>query len=334
MKKILIATTALVATSGFAYAQGVTLGGSAQFGVIYEEDRMVEDGNEDMVDDELYLDYELQFDISGSTTTDGGLTFGASADFENDSNATADSNDQGFDPEIFVSGGFGTLTIGDVDVATDTAFGGKTRDPGYDGIGIDNKIDALVFADPDELDGGDNSIDSNIRYEFATGGLSLTVTADSFEENYAVAVGYDFGSFDVGLGYVDIEDYVENVNSDSPTTLGGGDSWSIFFGGELAGFDFDVVYVEHDNEVLDADITGYGVSAGYDLGAYTLSFAANYTEIDDTDVDGWDYGIGVNYDLGGGASLDAGIGQIYTIDDDLGGTDDKLVASLGISFSF
>ncbi|MEM8581590.1 MAG: porin [Pseudomonadota bacterium] len=357
MKKLLIASTALVATSGFAAAE-VTLSGSAQFGVIYQEDRTLTDNSDPgatvgdgTVDDELFLDYELQFDIAGSTTTDSGLTFGASADFENDSNAFADSNDQGFDPEIFVSGGFGVLTIGDIDVATDTAFGGKTRDPGYDGIGIDNKIDTLIFADAGAgFDIDDLEIDSNIQYEFATGGFSLTVSADSFEENYAVALGYDFGGFDIGVGYVDIEDYGDNINSDAAIPTGGGDSWSIFFGGELAGFDFDIYYVEHDNESVngvgaatDASATGYGLSGGYDLGGYTILFAANYVELEDvagfvgtTSVDGWDYGIGVSYDLGGGASLDAGIGSTFIIDDSgpVTDTEDKLVASLGMTFSF
>lgn len=226
--------------------------------------------------------------------------------------------------------------MGDVDVATDSAFGGKTRDPGYDGIGIDNKIDGLIFADPAVFFTGDEEIDSNIRYEFATGGFSITVTADSFEENFGVAVGYDFGTFDVGFGYVEIEEYTDNGNSDAANPRGGGDSWSLFFGGELAGFDFDLYYVEHQNELTDpdTDVTGYGGSAAYDLGAYTLSFAANYVEVDDTNLDGWDYGIGVNYDLGGGASLDAGIGSVWAANSDSTGTDDKLVASLGISFSF
>ncbi|MDJ0858574.1 MAG: porin [Dinoroseobacter sp.] len=346
MKKLLIASTALVATSGFAAAE-VTLGGSAQFGVIYQEDRTVRDvtATGERVDDDFFLDYELQFDLSGSTTTDSGLTFGASADFENDSNAFADSADQGFDPEIFVSGGFGVLTIGDVDVATDSAFGGRTRDPGYDGIGIDNKIDALIFADPATIVTGDGEIDSNIRYEFSTGGFDLTLTADSFEENYAAALSYDFGVVDVGVGYVNIENYIENANGDNDFTLGGGESWSLFVGGSTAGFDWDLYYADHENDglmlvakgtpTMTTDVTGYGGSLAYDLGGYSISFAANYVEIDDTDLDGWDYGIGVSYDLGGGASLDAGIGSIWTIEDAAtGDTDDKVVASLGMTFSF
>jgi outer membrane protein OmpU len=339
MKKLLIASTALVATSGFAAAE-VTLGGSAQFGVIYQEDRVLPDVTSpgDTVDDDLFLDYELQFDLSGSTTTDSGLTFGASADFENDSNAFADSNDQGFDPEIFVSGGFGTLTVGDVDVATDTAFGGLTRDPGYDGIGIDNTIDTLIFADAGAgFDIDDLTIDSNIMYEFATGGFGLTLTADSFEQNYAAALSYDLGAWRFGLGYVDIEEYTVNANDDALFGIGGGDSLSVFVGGELFGFDWDFVYVTHDNEVADADVDGYGVSAGYDLGGYTLSFAAYYIDPDDdfevalgTADDGWDYGVGVSYDLGGGASLDAGIGSRWLPFED----DDQVVASLGMSFKF
>jgi outer membrane protein OmpU len=77
------------------------------------------------------------------------------------------------------------------------------------------------------------------------------------------------------------------------------------------------------------------LSASYDLGGYALSFAANYIDVDSADLDGWDYGVGVSYDLGGGASLDAGIGQVWTIEDLVGEeTGDQIVASLGMSFKF
>jgi len=356
MKKLLIASTALVATSGFAMAD-VTLSGSAQFGVIYQENRTLPDTTDPLnddtpetgatVDDELFLDYELQFDLSGSTTTDSGLTFGATADFENDSDRFGDSDDQGFDPEIFVSGGFGTLTIGDVDVATDSYFGDFTRDPGYDGIGIDNKIDTLIFSDAGAgFDINSAKIDSNIQYEISAGGFDFVFTADAFEENYGIALGYAFGDFRAGIGYVEIEEYTANANGDATVDpVGGGESWSIFFGGETAGFDWDIYYVEHENDLGigandGAEATGYGLSGSYDLGGYAILFAANFTELDDLDggkVDGWDYGLGVSYDLGGGAALQAGIGQIYQIndtDDLTAGTDDALVASLGLTFKF
>jgi len=338
MKKLLIASTALVATSGYAAAQ-VELGGSAQFGVIYQEDRQLTDGYGVAQDNELYLDYELQFDFSGSTTTDSGLTFGASAEFENDSDAFADSKDQGFDPEIFVSGGFGTLTVGDIDVATDSAFGGLTRDPGYDGIGIDNKIDSLVFADAGAgFDIDEFEIDSNIQYEFAASGFEFTLTTDSFEQNYGIAAAYDTGTFRVGLGYVDIADYNENTfEAPAGAPDNGGKSISLFLGGEFAGFDLDFVYATHENDAAGGDIDGYGLSGGYDLGGYTLTFAAYYIDPDDTVAanlgtgdDGWDYGIGVAYDLGGGAELQAGLGQTWNP-----GTDeDVLRASLGMAFKF
>lgn len=326
MKKLLIASTALVATSGFAYAD-VTLGGSAQFGVIYQEDRA--DPTDSSDDEELFLDYELQFDFSASGETDGGLGFGMSAELESDSNATADSNEQGFDPEIFITGAYGTLSVGDVDIATD-GFG-STRDPGYDGIGIDNAIDVIITLGLDDFDPLDGDApadapdtirgsDTNVRYDGTFGGLTLIATADSHDEDYAAVLSYDFGSFSAGLGY---------ASADLGAT-GDAESISATVGGSFAGFDIDFVYVTHENDLFDAE--GYGLSGDYDLGMYTITFAVNQVEADNdsVDVSGTSYGVGVAYDLGGGASLSAGIGSEY----DLLSDDDRTVASFGINMSF
>ncbi|RMH39212.1 MAG: porin, partial [Alphaproteobacteria bacterium] len=67
MKKVLFATTALVATAGVAAAD-VSISGYAEMGVI---------GGTGM-DAQFHTDIDATFSMSG--TTDNGLTFGASVD--------------------------------------------------------------------------------------------------------------------------------------------------------------------------------------------------------------------------------------------------------------
>ncbi len=83
MKKLLIASTALVASAGFAAAD-VAVTGGASMGVKYNS----------AAADTLTMHEEIDFNIVGSGTTDGGLTFGASLDVDAstvDGNGVSDS---------------------------------------------------------------------------------------------------------------------------------------------------------------------------------------------------------------------------------------------------
>ena len=64
MKKVLLASTALVASAGIAAAD-VSLSGSAELGII-----------DDDTATQFHTDIDVTFTMSGET--DGGLTFGAS----------------------------------------------------------------------------------------------------------------------------------------------------------------------------------------------------------------------------------------------------------------
>ncbi|MEK6216562.1 MAG: porin, partial [Boseongicola sp.] len=112
MKKVLLATTALVASSGFAMAQGIELSGSAEIGLL-------DDG---MNDAQFFSSVDVRISLSGET--DNGLTFGASVDLNDVADqavrtySNSDNvNNQAADYTVFVSGSFGTLTIGDTDGA-------------------------------------------------------------------------------------------------------------------------------------------------------------------------------------------------------------------------
>ena len=107
MKKVLLASTALIVTSGFAAAQGVSLSGSAEFGIL-------DDG---VLDPQFHSDIDVTFSLSGET--DNGLTFGASIDLDEVEDGISQKGNGG---SMFISGGFGNLSLGDTDSAYDFAL--------------------------------------------------------------------------------------------------------------------------------------------------------------------------------------------------------------------
>ncbi len=74
MKKVLLASTALVMTAGVAAAQGVELSGYAEIGVKGTEDNF---GRSTEV---FHHDFDVKITLSGET--DNGLTFGATIDLD------------------------------------------------------------------------------------------------------------------------------------------------------------------------------------------------------------------------------------------------------------
>ena len=281
MKKLLIASTALVLSAGFASAQ-VTLGGSANMGVKY-------DGGAPVGTDKASLHYEIDFDIKGSGTTDGGLTFGASVDVDN-TNGTAAA---GTDGEVFISGAFGTLTVGGVDDAND---GIGFADPGFDGIGVDD--------DAESGKGAGNSQD--IAFSTTFDMVTLVVAASSTSDDVSVAVFYNGGNFNAGVGFAD------NDNGASAVALEIGGKF-----GDVSGN----LFFADKTSAGGVNSTGVGVDVTYSMGATSIVLAAGDT---DAAGDEADFGIGATYDLGGGAKLGGAIGSV----------DGETKADFGINFSF
>ena len=94
MKKVLLATTALVATAGFAMAD-VSLSGSGEMGIAVGPDMSADDdhGNND---GEMHVYSGVTLAVTFSGTTDNGLEFGASMDAET-SSSDYDPGDFEFD---------------------------------------------------------------------------------------------------------------------------------------------------------------------------------------------------------------------------------------------
>ena len=299
MKKVLLTTTALVFTAGYAAAE-ITISGEAVAGVKYIEDATQETTQ--------YL--ELDFGIAGKTTTDGGLEVGASFDLDLNSGGEAAPDDE----EVYISGGGITLTLGDVGSAADSILA-NVGDIGFDGIGIDDTAETFF-----------DITTQNIHVKGEFGAITVVATGNMDEagtdasEDYGIAATYDAGTFSVGAGYA----------SDEVGLLGATDIEVFVVSGSVtaAGADINLFFHTADSDDFAESISGYGASVAYPMGALTLVGSVGATDLDDDDAD---FGVGAEYDLGGGVSFAGGIGQVDNpfLDDD-----GITVADFGIKMKF
>lgn len=307
MKKVLLASTALVMSAGIAAAD-VSVGGDGRMGV-----RSIDGGD-------LEFTSRIRISFSASGETDLGLAFGGSIRADNAPSVNiedADGNspgDAGFDPDtadlvgggvngaagsVFVEGTFGRISMGDVSGAPEAAVGDLSG-VGLTGLGDFNELTYLS-----------NSDRPAARWDYVTGDLGLHVSADNpgpdGDQAYGIAVTYSTGNFAFGLG-MESTDAADHLVAG--VTAGLGDAT------------FKVAYGNAD----DIDFEQMGVSVDFVTGATTLT--AFWINKDSgtpaTDIDS--YGLGVSYDLGGGAALKAG----YADSDSLSSAS----YDFGISMSF
>ncbi len=346
MKTVLFATTALVASAGIAAAE-VSLSGSAEMGVIGGDD----------IETQFHTDIDVTFTMSGETDT--GLLFGANIDLDEsdgDPSGAFGNTTQGGE-SIFVSGPFGTLTMGDTDGALDWAMqeaiiGSSINDDhehaGYLGtivIPVDTTGDGIADSTEvrDVVDGNaalDGTYDGQIaRYEYAFADFSVAVSGeidDAGDGDPVLGLGFKYATefsgvdmaFGLGVqrvGALDeiIDDVVDAIDPDKEV-----DNLTVW------GASADMKFAMGLRTILnysDYDELGshWGVAVGYSWDAFTV--AANYGKFN-TDFEGGEdsdgYGLVADYDLGGGAELQAGYGHSDT------GFDDYDTYSLGISMSF
>jgi len=325
MKKVLFATTALVASAGFAAAD-VDLSGSAEMGII---------GGSGM-ETQFATDIDVNFKMSG--TTDGGLTFGASIDldesdgngscdtgtFDADSNGTVSGGElvaglaacdanggsaafgktgQGGET-IFLKGDFGTITMGDTDGAFDWAM--KEVDNGLAGA----LNDAHRGGGYQGNSGLDGTYDGQIlSYSYSFDAFSFAVSAemdDTGAGDPILGLGAKFAA-DLGASTINFGLGYQSANNV--------DVWGLSVDATF-GTGFTAIANYSDNGTTDM----FGLGLGYETGAW--AFSANYN--DNGAADG--YGLAVNYDLGGGAVVKFGYGVNSTASTDS--------FSLGVAMSF
>ncbi|MEZ5753576.1 MAG: porin [Paracoccaceae bacterium] len=325
MKKILLATTMLAGTAGFAAAE-VAVSGYAEIGIIRSEAGFAGSTNA-----QFHQDVEVTFTMSGET--DGGLSFGAAIDLDETDVAAGDDSGT----TVFVSGAFGKLTMGDTDGALDWAV----ADAGaLTSMGDDHTTHVFYFA----ANGFDGTHDGQVvRYEYSFGdfGVALSyeqagnnATGTLADDNIGIGATYsmDMGgtALKFGLGY--------QAGSDSDGVVyTNGDVIGASVSAELAGgFSVSLGYTKTDYDALDVagaasalvDFAHTGLGVTYTTGA--LSLHANIGHYNpDVGASDSTYGLAVNYDLGGGAVVMAGYGS------DVGAAaGDQSQYSIGLGLSF
>jgi outer membrane protein OmpU len=371
MKKVLFATTALVATAGVAAAD-VSISGSAEMGLV-GNGRTV-DGVEAQLNNTFHQSVDVRFSMSG--TTDNGLTFGAVIDLEDATEQANNVDAAGVfaDQTVFISGDFGRLTMGDTDGALDFALtevgavgsiaDNETGHAGYNGnAGLDGFYQGQVLRYDYAIDGFrfavSAELDNNGDTDAASGSTAVARQFDDAVVGIGVAYSMDLGggSFGVGAGYQsvggDADAFGLSANyavsgltfgvsmmqwGDTPIEV---DSVGQNNAGAISFLEAGNANTNHTALLADIDHIGLGVT--YEMGAFAVH--ANFGEYEVTSAGGsattanYDasgYGLAASYDLGGGASLHAGYGNGER-SGTIGGTAFKNEYdsfSLGLSMSF
>lgn len=308
MKKVLLATSALVMTAGFAAAE-VSLSGSARMGIVHYDF-----GGPDTLT--LFSSrVRVVFTLSGET--DGGLSFGASVRHDQD-DAPGDGLLNG-DNTVFISGAFGKLTMGDVSGAAD-ALVGQVSGVGY---GPNDDTQEILFLSTEK---------TAAYYEYSSGPVTFGVGVGQMElgeDTFNVGAKYSDAGYSAAIAWETRENIFGSGLDADMLSLGG----SATFG--------DVTVKARISDLNIDTVTGidtaYALSVDYVAGPTT--FTAFYTDYgnsgfalnpyDSGDPDVAHIGLGVAYDLGGGATLAAGITR-----QDNSIVNDVTIANAGLKFSF
>jgi outer membrane protein OmpU len=205
---------------------------------------------------------------------------------------TITSESQGY--AVFISGSFGTLTLGDTDGSLDWAL----AETGMGSAIADDHTSHAGYYDNEGMD--DYSDNQILRYDYSFGDFAFAVSMEQADDGapynpdrnvYGLGAKFntDLGGASIGVGLGYQKDHKDNFAGVSVSA-------------SVAGFDVVANYSE-----ASYDSNNIGIGIGYTIDAVSVS--ANYGER--TNVSGTSTGFGatVNYDLGGGAVIQAGFGS-------------------------
>jgi outer membrane protein OmpU len=335
MKKVLFASTALVAFAGAASAD-ISFSGTAEMGMA--STTAVSLTNPFGARDTAFFQ-SLDFFVDMTGTTDNGLTFGASIDLADaidgsgGSTTIVDNFGSFADYTVFISGQFGTLTMGDTDGAIDANIvdAGNIGNPGS--IADNETGHAGYNGFGGELDSSSLYNGQNLRYDYSIAGFSISVSAQidgnpvrDGSEALQIGVSYELdfggGSVDFGLGYGEVTDtnilfgYGGFGGVPLPPNTDGDQGFSLWAGGIAAFFDNGLSMGFTYTDVNDSGFFGgngqqWGVGLGYTWEAFSIGGNWGEYDWDSTarvaDSSGW--GIAAAYDLGGGLLMNFGYGD-------------------------
>jgi len=276
MKKILIATTALVATAGVAAAE-VSLSGLARFGYVSTETAAgaTTTGTASRA--------RVQFDAS--TTTDGGIGLNMRQRYQTEENSTNTMNGARFGMSF---GGL-SINIGNINGAIDSApgmyMGTNSGGVGLEGnlwanMALNNAGGAWNWTSHDSAGAGSTN---GIEAIFSMNGMGVHVS--NTDTSTAYGVNYSMGNITLAAAR---EDVTSGANDGAQMT-------------------FASAGVSLSNASVTASWGSQSGTTKTVLAAtYDMSDAVNLHGHFGSEDAGSSYGLGVNYGLGGGTFIDAG----------------------------
>jgi len=319
MKKILIATTALIATATVASAE-VSINGFARFGLRY-------DGAAAVGVAKTQIEQRLRFNIDASKTTDSGVTFGGRTRVQYDEN-NASGNSVLNAANVYASYNGLKVTVGNVGGAVDDAALAYASEVGLIGTSFGDPIGGF--------------------YAYSSGAYAATET-----NRMGINVTYAISGFNVELSYINPDQTLKTLPVGTKAELALNANYKInqitlsaavaensggvagrtvsFVGAEYAVNDMANVGVlyfgDKKNPVIASRSRTVTLYGNYKMDAITLRGYVATNDIAANSGVGMRkqaYGVGVDYDLGG-ATLAGSIESGYN---------KKATATMGVKFSF
>ena len=274
MKKILFATTALVASAGVAAAD-ISVSGSAAMGLYGDEAQAAPN------DSGVYS--MMKVVITGSGTADNGMTFGASID----ASAGEDYDRGDFEYDGAESGTFGLGAVhvasGGLKITVDQdGIDDLSDDDNSHDIQIDYSMGDFSVSVTNDVDGDNgNGTPSEFSYKagFSMAGISVTVSGNDVDDSTAIDLGYTVSD---ALG---LTAHLDQNGGDQETKVG-------------MSYDMGAVGLTASYAMYDTADDDWDLGISYSEGA--MSVSASTDEESDWELSG-------SYDLGGGLSAEGGM---------------------------
>ncbi|MBF9025038.1 porin [Rhodobacterales bacterium HKCCD6035] len=301
MKKVLFATTALIATAGVASAD-IGISGDGRMGIVNTEAT----GN---ADNETQFNSRIRITFTASGTTDAGLEFGGSvradnAPATNASGSTAGTNGgvNGQGGSVYISGDFGKVTMGDVGSAHESATGDLA------GVGYTMSSNEMGYAG-----GGD---DEGVAWSYSVDNLTLYASmgqpqSSSANNESGFGLSYSMAGVTLGVG-----------TADDGTT----EETSASIRASVAGVGITAIIIDRNNDTSVSGETGLSLSYAVDSNLSVAAFTRSTENVGAADRDYT--GVGFSMNLGGGATLAGGYTQGG------GGSNSLDAMDLGLKFAF
>ena len=239
MKKILLASTALVATAGFAAAE-ISWSGSANMGMKYS------DNGTTQVHD------EIDIGMAATGETDGGIGWKVEMGIDSD-NTDASRAFNGDAGSVSISGDFGTIRVGNVSTAG-TAVG--IGDIGFDGSAIDTAA---------HLGRNAGATTHDVQWNYSMDDIAIHASTRTLNDDSAVAVSWTSGSMSIAVSHA------------SAGATGGATANALSVGTSVGGFAVKGVTTSHSTAANNS--VGLSASMPVDgLGTVTVITGSNDTD--------------------------------------------------------